>query len=113
VLEQITLDDSSVRYGKTEAKARDLQDKLSRVKSLNDPSLSLEDKIALRNRNVVDQALGTGSKITPRMPVRPIEANAGDKFVILSDGISDNLTTDEIQGFLTAEMLMIILTGNR
>ena len=115
VLEQITLDDSSVRYGKTEAGARDLQDKLSRVKSLNDPSLSLEDKIALRNRNVVDQALGTGSRITPRMPalpsevnagdkfVRPIEVNAGDKFVLLSDGISDNLTTDEIQGFLTAE----------
>jgi protein phosphatase len=103
VLEQITLDDSSVRHGKTEAEATVLQDKLSRAKSLNDPSLSVEDKFYLRTRNVVDQALGVGSEITPRMPARPIEVNAGDKFVILSDGISDNLTTDEIQGFLTAE----------
>jgi protein phosphatase len=95
-LEQITLDDSAIRSVGDEAQARALQDRLSRAQEPSD--LSDEDLFHFRTRNVVDQALGVQKIITPR--IHQVDVHSSDRFFLASDGITDNLTLDEIQAIL-------------
>lgn len=98
VLEQLTLDDNSSRaYGREEAAQKEQQERLSRAKQASE--LSAEDMSAFRTRNIVSQILGGESKLTPT--IVHTDARSGDRFFLASDGITDNLTTDEIQAILT------------
>ncbi len=97
-LEQITLDDSAIRNagGEDEVQARALQDRLSRAHEPSD--LSDADLFYFRTRNVVDQALGGQKIMTPR--IHQVGVHSSDRFFLASDGITDNLTLDEIQAIL-------------
>ncbi len=96
-LEQITLDDNQAFLAaESEDAARTLQSKFN---NLTDPSkLSEAELAAFRNRNVILQALG-GSTIRPRTYI--IDLQPGDKLLLSSDGIHDNLTDLEIEKILT------------
>ncbi|HUD09864.1 MAG TPA: PP2C family serine/threonine-protein phosphatase [Patescibacteria group bacterium] len=96
LLEQITLDDSAIRNVGDETQAKALQDRLSRAQEPSD--LSDEDLFHFRTRNVVDQALGVQKIITPR--IHQVDVHSSDRFFLASDGITDNLTLDEIQAIL-------------
>lgn len=101
-LEQVTLDDSLVRnVGRNEdgilneAAARAAQKKLSEV-STDDDLNALNDRelIAYRTRNQISNQLG-GKKIVPN--IYTVELRPGDKLLLTTDGIHDNLTDTEIE----------------
>jgi serine/threonine protein phosphatase PrpC len=94
-LEQVTLDDNTIRemlakqtISLTEARA--LQNKLSNATDLS--TLTPQEKSLFENRNSISQALGHNA--SPRIHV--VDVRVGDKLIITSDGIHDNLTDTEI-----------------
>lgn len=96
---QITLDDSYVRLAtQDENEAYLLQSKLNNV---TDPQRELtpEEMGLFACGNVVTQALGQ-REVHPRVHIVPLEP--GDRLMVCSDGISDNLTDNEILGILNA-----------
>ena len=95
-LEQLTIDDSEVGTAHTEGEVRWSQQRLSNASKLSD--LSPEDQELFRRRNVVTQALGGEKPVD--VGVYVASAQPKDRFLIVSDGVSDNLTTDEIQAIL-------------
>lgn len=74
-------------------KVHKLQDTLARVVDLS--QLSDEEANAFRRRNVIDSALGLES--SPMINAMHVMLQPGDKILVTSDGIHDNLTTDEIE----------------
>lgn len=94
--EQVTLDDSIVRViGANEEEARLLQDKLNNIE---DPdTLTEEERGMFDRRNVVYQVLGMKA-IKPR--IYTIDISEGDRLILTSDGIHDNLTDKEIAAIL-------------
>ena len=99
-LEQVTLDDNTIREMVTRqtislAEARALQSKLSNVTALS--ALTPQERDLYENRDVIAQALGHAN-ISPRIHV--VDVRAGDKLIVTSDGIHDNLTDTEISKLL-------------
>lgn len=93
-LEQVTLDDSKIReITEDEAEARLLQAELSRVTEAS--QLTDKERQIFGERNEITQCLGGRmKKIKPQVYVRNIEP--GEKIILTSDGIHDNLTDREI-----------------
>lgn len=99
-LEQITLDDNSIRQMMARqiisgAEARALQSKLSNATDLS--KLTPQEQNIYNNRNVIAQALGHDN-VSPRIHV--VDIRVGDKLIVTSDGIHDNLTDNEISRIL-------------
>jgi protein phosphatase len=91
-LQQITIDDDSI-LGDDE-KARKIQKRLSEIKS--ESELNDEEMFFFKSRNVISQFLGgINQKVRPR--IFKVDVESGDNFLITSDGISDNLTSNEIK----------------
>ncbi|OGM83646.1 hypothetical protein A2434_00210 [Candidatus Woesebacteria bacterium RIFOXYC1_FULL_41_14] len=90
---QITEDDNEVKsIYKDKKRAGQIQDRLNRAKSFEDLD---DDEIDLfMNRNKISQALGK-----PQIEVNFSTAvlNKGDIVVLCTDGVSDNLTTEEME----------------
>lgn len=60
-------------------------------------------KTSLQDRNVITQALG--SSIATRPSIQTVNLALGDRVIIVSDGVSDNLTESEILKILKAEKI--------
>lgn len=95
-LEQLTLDDSDIRKVPDEQQARCLQTKLSNA--VNENSLTVEERELFKSRHLITQRLGLAS-VQPRIHVVDLALN--DRILICSDGISDNLTDNEIKDILS------------
>lgn len=98
-LVQITVDDDLAREAANgnEQEARAMQKKLSDVV---DPSqLSAHEQALYQQRNIIKQAIGK-EPMTPNMYV--VDLQPGDKLLLTSDGITDNLTTAEIEAIIKA-----------
>ena len=95
-LEQITLDDNqSYAIAKNEKEARTLQEKFNNITNKNELN---ENEIGLyKNRNIILQSLGD-DKIKPH--IFTIDLKPGDKIIVSSDGIHDNLTDIEMENIL-------------
>lgn len=93
-LRQITLDDGYVRlaYPNDEQAARQFQLKLNNVEKPEE-ELREGERAIFNQRNIITQYLGR-DKITPRIHI--VDVQPGDRLVLCSDGISDNLTDKEI-----------------
>ncbi|OGY30675.1 MAG: hypothetical protein A3C02_02740 [Candidatus Andersenbacteria bacterium RIFCSPHIGHO2_02_FULL_45_11] len=96
-LEQITLDDGIVRatfFGNRAARV--MQTKLNNV--TNSTDLTDEERDMLRHRSQISNHLGDTD-----MEVRThaVDVMAGDTILVVSDGVSDNLTDNEISKILT------------
>jgi protein phosphatase len=94
-LEQSTLDDNVVTQeigsGQDKQEVRNLQHKLNNVA---DPeTLDAEEHELFENRNKITHYLGVPG-VKPR--IYAIDIQKGDKLVLTSDGIHDNLRDDEI-----------------
>lgn len=98
----ITVDD--VYIGLPEATSQRVRHALAEAKSLDELIvLAGEDAdlamVKFENRNVIDEALG--HSLNPsRKHVSKYELLDGDKIVILSDGVHDNLAQSEIEAIL-------------
>ena len=98
-LEQVTLDDNATREMMARqtvslAEARALQSKLSNVTDLS--TLTQRERELYEDRNTITQALGHNA--SPRIHV--VDVRVGDKLIVTSDGIHDNLTDTEISKVL-------------
>lgn len=100
LVEQITLDDNAIRQmmarqtiSLTEALA--LQGKLNNATDLS--KLTPQEQSLFKDRNAISQALGQDN-ISPRIHV--VDVRVGDKIIVTSDGVHDNLTDTEISKVL-------------
>ncbi len=96
-LEQITIDDNLVKvYANGDAKlARAIQKKLSNVATTDDlERLTPYERFLYGKRSELTQALGH-KNIIPN--IYTIDLQPGDRLLIASDGITDNLTGKEIE----------------
>ncbi len=106
-LEQLTIDDSGVlpsikelNKGKSqdeiEAEYRRVNEKLNNATNFDD--LNNVEKVLFNTRNQLYGFLGFGENIEPK--ITTADFNKGDKIIIMSDGICDNLTDSEIKEIL-------------
>ena len=114
-LEQVTLDDNNVREFAQgdEQNAREIQSRLNNAVRLED--LSRGEQGLFNRRNALSQYLGM-SGMQPR--VESIDIHEGDKVIVTSDGIHDNLTDSEIAEILknaedNQEAVKELLTASR
>ncbi len=97
-MEQATLDDSILRETSSdEDKLKNLQKEFSNATSKTD--IDPKDRGLFDRRNELTQYLGRKKGIRPRMYIVDIEES--DKVIIVSDGVSDNLTDVEMESILT------------
>ncbi len=98
-LEQITLDDNIVRTSSAnEQAARILQMKMSDV---TDPETQLDarEQVLFNFRNQISQYLGEKPTVEPR--IHTLDLLPGDRLLVCSDGIPDNLRDKEIYDILS------------
>ena len=95
-LECIILDDNLCSVTQNASEARQIQERLSSATS--EVELSEKEKHFYKNRNIVSQSLGGRHSVEPR--IYSIEVRDGDRFLITSDGVTDNLTTAEIEALM-------------
>ena len=93
---QITVDDNDLRkaYGNGQDAMR-AQDRLNRAGKFEE--LNEEERVFFHYRNKISQALGE-SQIEPSFYTSVLEE--GDQIILMSDGVSDNLTTAEMEAAL-------------
>lgn len=98
-LEQITIDDNvALENTADEQEARDLQ---AMFNDLVDPTtLDEAQRQRFNKRNSITNALGSYEWTTPNPRIYPVEVAAGERLVLLTDGVSDNLTDREIERIL-------------
>lgn len=100
-LGQVTLDDGLVR--KTLGSGGDaysMQEKLNNLKNFKGNSTNdMYEKVFFSSRNEIFQSIGNKS-IEPR--IFSFELQKGDKVLITSDGIPDNLTSTDIERILNS-----------
>ncbi len=99
-LRQITLDDniyfSTVLRDEGEEAARKEQKKFAELTDIS--SLTEAELKNYKNRNVITGAIGGATPDTAFEPhIYTVKLNNGDKIIITSDGVHDNLTDSEIQ----------------
>lgn len=95
-LEQITLDQSGIAEENGEQQAREIQKKLSNVV---DPrqGLNPREQYYFRTRNQIAGAIGLEGSVPA---LQTVDLLPGDRLMVCSDGVSDNLTDTEIQRIL-------------
>ena len=99
-LKQITVDDDILVHHFTDVEERKrIAEKLSNIKSAKDFEKNHQIESLFWQRNKISNALGSFREIKFNIDVVSIEK--GDRLLITSDGIHDNLTTDEIQEIVT------------
>jgi protein phosphatase len=96
VLEALTTDHTPSRYAIGTGEAALQQERLADTDSLD--ILSDEDIAVFRQRNVIGASLGRGSEV--RADVKHFSVKRGDLVILTTDGIHDNLTTQEMQRVL-------------
>lgn len=100
-LKKITKDDNNLKsLGVREEDIERIEDKLDNAKSVDD----LDDLgvAAFRMRNMVSNYLGKKNGAVIRTTI--LELSDGDKIVITSDGIHDNLATEEIEKIIGEDL---------
>ncbi len=100
-LKKLTRDDHALKaLGVPSEEIKHLEEKLDRVKSIND--LSGVEVAAFKTRNTISNYLGREDGAVVRTDI--VELSAGDKIIITSDGIHDNLTTEEIERIVNEDL---------
>ena len=95
-LRQITVDDDILSEYISDKKERlKIAQKIANIKTEKDLDKNSKIRDFFRMRNYITKSLGTKRSGEIDIDAFPIEQ--GDRFLITSDGIHDNLTTDEIQ----------------
>jgi protein phosphatase len=92
----VTLDQAYFT-GLSEDRAKHLQDTLSQATDLS--SLNENERAAFVNRNVIKGCLGIAEE-PPVVVLSDMEIQSGDRLLITSDGIHDNLTSSEVEAVL-------------
>jgi protein phosphatase len=95
-LAHLTLDQAYRIPGQSDKDAKRMQITLSEATSLS--RLSDEERRAFRNRNIITSMLGDSED--PVITINDFEVQAGDRLLVTSDGIHDNLTNNEIEAAL-------------
>ena len=104
VLKMLTLD-HTMRISDDDDEQMSVQETLS----LTMDPVSLEDKrlrLLFNQRNMITAALGSAGSENDvtTMAVKNVSIQKGDKIIITSDGIHDNLVTDQIAGIARADI---------
>ena len=95
MLEQVTVDDSEIlEVAENEKKTRLMQLKLSQVTDLS--RLTSTEERLFKSREKITQCLGHSAE--PKIYLKNL--NPGEKIIITSDGIHDNLTHQEMSKIL-------------
>jgi len=98
----LTLDDGSIRgIFDDEADMWEAQEALDRVDTMTLSSLSPDLQNAFRKRNVINSALGSG---LDRPAIYREDLLPGDRILLSSDGVGDNLTSQEITEILAQDL---------
>ncbi|MDD5073839.1 MAG: PP2C family protein-serine/threonine phosphatase [Candidatus Shapirobacteria bacterium] len=99
-IEQVTLDDGPVKTSAiSEDQARKTQSRFNNC--LNpDRELNPSERHLFRQRNKIYQALGQDHPVVPTTHVLPLDGQ--ETIIICSDGVSDNLTDQEIKAIVQA-----------
>ena len=97
-LTHLTLDQAYYLPGHDEKAVKLMQMTLAEATDLS--KLSEKERQAFRYRNVISSYLGGGSNNRPVITVNDFEVQEGDRLVITTDGIHDNLTNSEIEALL-------------
>lgn len=97
-LDHLTLDHAIFLPGQDEKDAKLMQMTLAEATDLS--KLTKEEQNAFHNRNIISSCLGNGSNNRPFISVDDFEVRKGDRILITSDGIHDNLTNSEIKAIL-------------
>lgn len=100
-LEQITLDDGVIREvcEDDEKDARRVQKKLSNY--TGEGELDRDERFILENRRFLSQSIGSWEDVEPRIDIVPVKP--GERFIIVSDGISDVVPEMMIEDALSGE----------
>jgi protein phosphatase len=96
LLEVLTTDHTRSRYAIGTGEAALQQERLADTDSLD--ILSDEDIAAFRERNVIGASLGRSNEVCA--DVKHFDVERGDIIILTTDGIHDNLTTQEMQQVL-------------
>lgn len=99
-LEVLTTDHTPFRHNGRTGEAALQQERLANTDRLD--ILSEDDIAAFRHRNIIGASLGGGSEA--RVDVKHFRVERGDLIVLTSDGIHDNLTTQEMQDVLSGAL---------
>lgn len=94
-LMQLTLDHSSNYDNLSIDEAKQLQVKFSEVNDIS--QLTTEEQQAFKKRGSIREALGPSDEYLPKIDTLTIKSMPGDKFILVTDGIHDNLTSSEIE----------------
>jgi len=95
-LEVITTD-QGIYSGEDEEDRRHMQDVLSEVVDIE--TLSRKEQTVFKNRHFITGALG-GYEQNPPVISLDVDVQKGDRLILTTDGIHDNLTTSELQRYL-------------
>ncbi|GEM_PF-462925 len=99
-MEQITIDDGPITDSAiNEEQARKIQAKLNNCLD-PDSELNPSENRLFRQRNRIFQALGQDQAVIPTTHILPLTGR--ETIIICSDGVSDNLTDQEIQTIVQA-----------
>lgn len=95
ILEQITMDDDAAKYEFRNkiSKVKEIQKKLSNVVNPQ-TDLTDEEQTFFNRRNQISAALGIPENF--RVQTYIVDIKPGDKLLFCSDGLSDNLTENQI-----------------
>jgi len=97
-LEQLTIDDNHCLDGLGRERMREIQEKLSNLTDLSE-LVDDDERKAWDFKNTLSQALGAQREIVPRM--NTVNISKGEKLLIVSDGVHDNLTDRRIEEVLS------------
>lgn len=100
VLTGLTLDDAP-RQEQDTKRAWSIQNALGRLTTNHSLGNASPDiRKAFHQRNVVTDALGMDGSDGPRITSRIVQVVSGDRFLLTTDGVHDNLTTFNMQNIL-------------
>jgi len=93
-LDCTTIDDSSFTQGKLHEEAKEIQSRLSNLLTRN----SQEAAEYFSKRNIISAALGSEDGVVPK--IYTITLRTGDRVILTTDGVHDNLTDREIESIM-------------
>lgn len=92
---QLTLDHSSNYANLSREEAKQLQIKFSEVTDIS--QLTADEQKAFAKRGSISEALGPRDDYLPAVETLTLQSKPGDKYILVTDGIHDNLTSSEIE----------------
>ncbi len=90
-LQHLTVDDIDPLRRMSKKEAKEIQIKMANIEKIT----TLYQKVFFNTRNVITNGLGGPSKVEPNE--RIVSLQAGDRMILVSDGVSDNLRDSEIE----------------